>query len=288
MSLRSGSGKSAVTLGKFDGIHIGHIKLIRNIVQYARQADLVSMVFSIEMNDGSILSHEERARFLETLGVDCLVEYPFSKSFMHMTPEEFVRTILSKTLHAEYAAVGTDFAFGHNREGDASTLKMLGGKYGYTTKILEKEQIRGEDVSSTRVRQALKEADLELVSELLGRPYPVFGTVKHGRRIGTGIGIPTVNLIPEEGKILPPDGVYSSITKLPDGMTRKGLTNIGTQPTVGGTTRRIETTLIDHESDLYGAAITHHLLRHIRPIKAFSGLDELKEQIRKDRKTAWG
>ncbi len=279
---------SAVTLGKFDGIHTGHRKLVRNIVRYAQSHQLASVVFAIEVDQDAVLSHEERALYLESLGVDVLVECPFSREFMNLHPAEFVRTILEDTLHTRYAAVGTDFVFGHNREGNACDLQAICERYGCRTVILEKERFQGEDVSSTRVREALRKGDMELVESLLGRPYPILGTVEHGAHIGTGIGIPTVNLALDPHKILPPDGVYASITTLPDHSVRKGLTDIGTRPTVGGGARRAETTLMDFHSDLYGARISHALLRFIRPETKFSGLDELKKQIQKDRKTAWG
>ena len=278
----------AVTLGKFDGIHIGHTKLIRNITQYSGENGLLSVVFAIEMADGSVLSHDERAVFLDSLGVDLLIECPFSRQFMMLSPEDFVRNVLAKTLHAGYVCVGPDFVFGHHREGTTASLQEFGKSYGFQTIILQKERLRGEDVSSTRVRSALFRGDMEFVSKLLGRPYPVMGEVAHGRHIGTGIGIPTVNVIPEKGKILPPDGVYASVTYLPDGTKKKGLTNIGVRPTVGGTTRRAETSLLEFHSDLYGETVTTELLRFIRPEQKFSGLDALKEQIRRDVETAWG
>ena len=279
---------SAVTLGKFDGIHIGHRKLVLDIVRYAQRHHLTSVVFAIEVDRDSILSHEERALYLESLGADVLIECPFSRQFMSLRPADFVRTILEDTLHTRYAAVGTDFVFGHNREGNASDLQAICEDYGCRTVILEKERFQGEDVSSTRVRDALRKGDMELTESLLGRPYPICGTVEHGAHIGTGIGIPTVNLALDPRKILPPDGVYASITTLPDHSVRKGLTDIGTRPTVGGGTRRAETTLIDFHADLYGAWISHELIRYIRPETKFSSLDDLKNQIQKDRKAAWG
>ena len=284
----NGAAKSVVTLGKFDGVHIGHQKLIREITSKADKHGMISVVFAIEINDGFLLTHEERAAYLESLGVEVLLECPFSREFMSMLPEEFIRSVLSDTLHARYAAVGTDFLFGHNRMGDATTLRLLGESYGFRTLILEKECYAQEEVSSTRVRSAVRNGDMELTSALLGRPYPVMGKVRHGRHIGATIGYPTVNQALEEGKVLPPDGVYASVTTLPDFTTRKGLTNIGIRPTVGGTTRRAETTLLDFHSDLYGATICLDLLRFIRPETKFSSLEELEEQISRDQKAAWG
>jgi len=286
--LSRGEAGSAVTLGKFDGIHIGHQKLIRDIVSRAGASGLTSIVFAIEMKDGAILSHEERAEYLESMGVDVLLECPFSESLMKMRAPEFARTVLFGALHAVYAAVGPDFAFGHHREGNAEGLAELGAAAGCQTRILEKERFDGADVSSTRVREALRKADMELAAKLLGRPYPITGIVRHGRHIGTGIGFPTVNILPEEGKILPPDGVYASVTMLPGKIVRKGLTNVGIRPTVGGRERRAETTLFDFDSDLYGERISHALTRFIRPEKKFASLEALKEQIGKDAEAARG
>ena len=286
--LFTASTGSAVTLGKFDGIHTGHVRLIREITEYANTQGLFSIVFTIEMNDGFLLTHEERASFLSYLGVDVLLECPFSKKLKNLLPEEFAKEVLSNTLHARYTAVGTDFSFGKNRVGDAGTLQSLGESFGFRTRILEKEQYAGEDVSSTRIRDAVADGNMELACALLGRPYPVMGIVRHGRHIGTSLGYPTVNLALEEGKILPPDGVYASLVSLPDGSEKKGLTNIGIRPTVGGRIRRAETTLLDFHSDLYGEQIRLELLKFIRPETKFAGLDELKAQISRDLDMAWG
>ena len=280
--------RSAVTLGKFDGIHIGHTKLIRDITRYARSRGLISIVFAIETTDGFILSHEERAMYLESLDVDILIECPFTRDFMSMLPGEFARKVLAQTLRAVYVCVGPDFFFGRDRAGSAAMLLELGAVYGFHTVIMEKERVRGVDVSSTRVREAVRAGNMKLVEELLDRPYPILGTVRHGRHLGTGIGYPTVNILPEEGKILPPDGVYASVTTLPDHTLKKSVTNIGIRPTVGGKERRAETTLIHFHKDLYDKQIMHELLRFIRPERKFDSLEALGEQIAIDRKRAWG
>ena len=276
----------AVSLGKFDGIHIGHARLIRLICEKASAGNILSMVFAIVMKDDSILSREERAYSLEALGVDVLVECPFSPDFMSMSPSSFVRNVLMDVLHARFVCVGSDFAFGYNREGNARILKDLCGQYGCETEIVQKEQLHGEDVSSTRVRLALAQGDMKLVEALMGRPYPIRGEVVHGRHLGTHIGFPTLNVYPAKGKLLPPDGVYASVTSLPDQTERYGLTNLGMRPTVGGSRRRAETTLFDYDADLYGAIITTNLLLYLRPEKKFSGLDDLKAQIREDERMA--
>lgn len=283
---KAGMVPAAAALGKFDGVHIGHTKLIRLMTDHSRDHELASLVFAIEMNGKSILSHEERAEYLQSLGVDLLVECPFTEQFMRMGAEDFIRNILVKTLHASCVFVGNDFAFGHGREGTVSLLQQMEEKYAYQAVIVKKAQLYGKDVSSTRVRHALDKGDMELVADLLGRPYPVTGKVMHGHHVGTGIGIPTINVHPSEKKLLPPDGVYASVTHLPDRSRRLGITNVGIRPTVGGKTRKAETTMFDYHSDLYGETVTNDLLRFLRPEQRFSSLDELKEQIGKDREHA--
>lgn len=281
-----GTVLTAAALGKFDGVHIGHVKLIRQMTDYARNHSLSSLVFAIETGEKTILSHEERARFLQTLGVDYLVECPFSEQFMRMGAEEFVRDVLVNTLHAVYVCVGTDFAFGHGRKGNVLLLQKLGELYGFHPQIVKKEQLSGTDVSSTRVRNALEAGNMELVTALLGRPYPVSGTVMHGHHLGTQIGNPTINVHPDLQKLLPPDGVYASITHLPDDTRQKGITNVGIRPTVDGKTRKAETTLFDYHCDLYGETVTCDLISYIRPERRFSGLEELIEQIGRDKERA--
>jgi riboflavin kinase/FMN adenylyltransferase len=277
-----GRERTALTFGKFDGIHIGHKKLICQITDHARALSLKSAVIAIEINPNTILSHEERADYLESLGVDILIECPFTDKFRSTSAEDFIRGILCDTMHAAFVCAAQDLSFGHDRQGDAATLEQAGCRFGFQTKILEMEPFHGMAVSSTRVREALKEGDMELVRELLGRPYPVMGTVRHGRHIGTGIGIPTVNVHPAPEKLLPPDGVYASITHLPGKVVKKGITNIGVRPTVNGKTRKAETTLFDYHEDLYGQTITSELLCFLRPERKFSGLESLKAQIEKD------
>ena len=278
--------KSCVALGKFDGLHRGHLKLIRRVLDAAASEDTQSVLFAIEVNSDGILSHEERARILDDLGMDVLIECPFSRSFMEMTPEQFIETILSDTLHASYVAVGTDYRFGHNRSGDALVLQYSGPSFGYSTDIVEKETYLSEEISSSRVRDALSAGDMELVRALLGREYRISGIVQHGRHIGTSIGMPTVNLTPPEDKILPGDGVYVSMTELPDGTRFKGLTNIGFRPTVRGTHRTIETTLLDYSGNLYGSGITVSPVHFLRNEIRFDSLEELKAQIEKDKVSA--
>ena len=155
---------SAVTLGKFDGVHLGHQALLKRVKE-ASGSGLSAVVFAIDVRQEGILSHRERAAFLKQAGMDVLTECPFSKEFMNLTPLEFIERILIGILHAEYIAVGTDFRFGHKRMGDAQLLASLAGKYGYRTEIVPKERYAGLEISSTRVREALLKGDMKMKEE---------------------------------------------------------------------------------------------------------------------------
>ena len=276
---------SAVTLGKFDGVHLGHQALLKRVKE-ASGSGLSAVVFAIDVRQEGILSHRERAAFLKQAGMDVLTECPFSKEFMNLTPLEFIERILIGILHAEYIAVGTDFRFGHKRMGDAQLLASLAGKYGYRTEIVPKERYAGLEISSTRVREALLKGDMELAEQLLGRSYPIAGRVMHGNHIGTGLGMPTINLIPEENKLLPPRGVYASRTVLEDGRVIAGVTNLGYKPTVGSSMISAETNLFDFHEDLYGSMVRTGFERFIRPETKFASLRDLAEQVEKDIRTA--
>lgn len=276
---------SAVTLGKFDGVHLGHQALLKRVKE-ASGSGLSAVVFAIDVRQEGILSHRERAAFLKQAGMDVLTECPFSKEFMNLTPLEFIERILIGILHAEYIAVGTDFRFGHKRMGDAQLLASLAGKYGYRIEIVPKERYAGLEISSTRVREALLKGDMELAEQLLGRSYPVAGRVMHGNHIGTGLGMPTINLIPEENKLLPPRGVYASRTVLEDGRVIAGVTNLGYKPTVGSSMISAETNLFDFHEDLYGSMVRTGFEHFIRPETKFASLQDLAEQVEKDIRTA--
>lgn len=274
-------GASAVTLGKFDGMHRGHQKLM-NHIRLLEGPGIESVCFALSAGNGALLfTQEERKLMAEALGLSCLIECPFVPEISGMEPEQFVREILAGRLHAKYVTVGTDFRFGYRRAGDAAFLKSLEGKYGFRADILEKERYGGREISSTYVREALEEGKMELVRELLGRPFFVSGTVQHGRHFGRTLGMPTVNLVPPAGKLLPPNGVYASRTWI-DGTAYQGVTNIGYKPTVSGDFRGVETHLFDVNRDLYGARILTELFCFERPERKFPSPEALREQMLRD------
>lgn len=287
-------GPSAVSLGKFDGLHRGHQKLIGRVLS-KRQQGLTSVIFTFEKNPTRMLSglsgqnimtNEERRRLLEYGGVDELLECPFIPELSHMEPEDFVREVLAAQLHAAFVAVGEDFRFGFQRKGDAEKLKELGARYGFYVEVVEKEKSHGRDISSTYVREALHEGNIPLANELLGYRYFVSGEVLHGRQIGMTLGLPTTNLLPPEEKLLPPNGVYLTKTVL-DEEDYYGITNIGYKPTVGGESKKgVETYLFDYNGDLYGRYLTVEFLEYERPEQKFKSLEELKARILSD--VHWG
>lgn len=284
---------SAVTLGKFDGIHKGHQKLMRMILEKRKQG-LKSVVFTFGQMPGTvlcgkgrtILTGAERRKHLEGLGIDYMVECPFVPEIIQMEPEAFVEKILVGQLHAKYIAVGPDFRFGHNRMGSVKLLKQLAPVFGYEVEVFEKECLEDKVISSTYVRYMLQNGEMETVEKLLGYPYYVSGTVVHGHAIGRKLGIPTLNLIPDDEKMLPPNGVY--LTKTVFGQEEHlGITNVGVKPTISGEELKgIETHLFDYEGDLYGREVTVVFYAFERPERRFESLEDLKKQLRED--VVWG
>lgn len=284
---------SAVTLGKFDGIHKGHQKLMRMILEKRKQG-LKSVVFTFGQMPGTvlcgkgrtILTGAERRKHLEGLGIDYMVECPFVPEIIQMEPEAFVEKILVGQLHAKYIAVGPDFRFGHNRKGSVKLLKQLAPVFGYEVEVFEKECLEDKVISSTYVRYMLQNGEMETVEKLLGYPYYVSGTVVHGHAIGRKLGIPTLNLIPDDEKMLPPNGVY--LTKTVFGQEEHlGITNVGVKPTISGEELKgIETHLFDYEGDLYGREVTVVFYAFERPERRFESLEDLKKQLRED--VVWG
>ncbi len=278
--------QTAVSLGKFDGLHLGHQLLVERILKKKNEG-LKSLIFTFDFGDRPVLLlPQEREELLRRRGVDYLLECPFVEEISHMEAEDFVKEILVRRLHARYLAVGTDFHFGHHRKGDYRLLKRMGAEYGFEVEVVEKACWQGEEISSSRIRRELEQGNMELVGQLLGYAYSVTGEVLHGRKIGRTLGLPTINLLPEERKLLPPNGVYATRTVIA-GEIFEGITNIGYKPTVGGETRRgVETYLFDLDRDLYGEILTVRFYGFERPEKKFASLEELKNRIEQD--VEWG
>ena len=280
---------TVITLGKFDGVHRGHQALIERVKSYAASHKSLgrspkTVVFTFMINQYTLLTVEERREIIGNMGIDILVECPFVPMIITMEAEDFVRKILVEQMQVCHLVVGEDFRFGYGRRGDVAMLRELGRRYDFTVEVVEKVTDEEGRISSSRVRESLREGDMETVNRLLGYSFFVEGSVIHGRRIGRAIGFPTTNLIPDGSKLLPPNGVYFVRTRI-GGKDYNGVTNIGTKPTVDGHFLGVETYLYDCDdgTDLYGKKQRVELLHFSRPEKKFSNIDDLKAQIAMDR-----
>lgn len=277
----SGFGRTAVTLGKFDGVHRGHKKLICRILEKKAEG-LETVIFAFDASRHMLYTKEERRERLAKMGIDCLIECPLDEQIRHMTPRAFVKDILVDCLHVAHIAVGEDFRFGYERKGNPQLLLQMGKEEGFTVDVFPKEMDRGREISSTYVREQLNEGNLPKVNELLGDVFFVTGEVLHGRGLGHRKLFPTTNLVPPREKLLPPNGVYVTISDF--GEKRfGGITNIGYKPTVGGEEFiGVETYLFHCKENLYGKKSRVYFLEFLRPERKFDSLLQLKEQLKKD------
>ncbi len=282
--------ESAVTLGKFDGLHRGHQKLIQKICEKKEKFHVKTIVFAFDMNPffrqkglvrKGITTNEERKERLSPV-VDVLVECPFDERISTMTAEDFIEKILVQTFHAKYIVVGTDFRFGFEKKGDVAMLAAYAEKNGYELTVVSKEMFGNREISSTYIREELEKGHLENVNQMLGYPYTISGIVEHGKQLGRTLGFPTLNVHPSDEKMLPPKGVYMTNTFV-DGRIYHGLGNVGFKPTVAEEHRMlIETFLFDYNGNAYGKEVRTQLLHYKRPEQKFDSVDELKAQIDTD------
>ena len=284
---------TVVTIGKFDGRHKGHQKLLREMLRMKREYGLATAVFTFSTAPVALIqdrpqtvitTNQERRNNMEKMGIDYLVEYPFSKEVAHLPPEEFVSHILLGQMNAKAIVVGTDCGFGYQRAGNAKLLRELAPKYGYILEVIDKAREDNRDISSTYIKEELDMGAIEKANELLGEPYAIHGTVVHGNHIGGAVlGFPTVNILPPPEKHLPPFGVYGSRVLI-DGTYYGGITNIGKKPTVEGEYPvGVETFVFDFDRDIYGENIEVQLLHFERPEQKFASLEDLKRQLEKDK-----
>jgi riboflavin kinase/FMN adenylyltransferase len=281
---------SAVTLGKFDGLHLGHQQLMNLAISYKMQG-LTAVMFTFLLHPGNLFSdkefeliytEEEKLARLSRSGIDVLISYPFTEITRSMDPEDFIKEILVDKLDAKVIIVGEDFRFGLHRRGDVAMLKDYEAAYGYKVIACEKKRWKNEVISSSTIRAAIKEGNMEAANAMLGQPYSIRGEVVHGRRFGRTIGMPTTNLIPSSTKLLPPCGVYASKTLI-DGVYHPGVTNIGYKPTVGEEEYiGVETFIFDYDNDLYGEMIEVELFYYIRPEMKFGSVEELTQRMSED------
>lgn len=230
---------SAAAIGKFDGIHRGHQSLLRHVLEQ-KDKGLQAVVFTFDPSPAvlftgtglpELTTRQEKRKLFAELGIDVLIEFPLTYESAAMPAERFIEEVLAKRMKAAYIAAGGDLSFGKDGKGDTALLREYAGRCGYRTDIIEKVCLNGVEISSSYVRDTVKAGDMEKAEELIGGAYSVSGVVAHGKKLGRRLGMPTVNLLPEKEKLLPPYGVYFSEVLLGE-RTYKGITNIGCKPTV--------------------------------------------------------
>ena len=283
--------ETAVAIGKFDGVHLGHRCLIEEILAQkakGRKAciftfDTTPARFFGNKDEKELTTRDEKRRIFELMGVDILIEFPFNRETAGILPEVFIREILCDRMCAGLIAAGTDISFGYKGGGDAALLRLLAPECGYEVRIIEKLMLEGKEISSTLVRETIEKGDMQFAKRLLGGPYTVRGEVLHGNHMGHSLGMPTMNLIPPTDKLLPPNGVYYSGVML-NGVHYKGISNIGYKPTIEETEKvmGVETYLYGFDADAYGAEIEVSLYEFKRPEQKFESLEALKAQVDED------
>ena len=283
---------TTVTLGTFDGVHLGHKKIIERLTQHSpeKHQSLVLTFFPHprmvlqEKSDIKLLNTiQEKADLLEKAGLQNLIIHPFDQSFSQLSAEEFVKTILVDQFNVGKIIIGHDHRFGKNRSADIHDLIAFGQKYHFDVEQISAEEIDEVSISSTKIRNALYDGNIHLANEYLGYNYFLTGIVVKGKQLGRTIGFPTANLkIEEEYKLIPQNGVYVVKSTI-DQKEVFGMMNIGTNPTVGGQFKTIETNFLDFSGDLYDKELKIELLYRIRSEAKFTSIEALKQQISKDK-----
>ncbi|WP_091141345.1 bifunctional riboflavin kinase/FAD synthetase [Flavobacterium caeni] len=290
--------KTVVTLGTFDGVHIGHRKIIEKLLQSAAQNQAESVILTFFPHPRMVLQDrseiqllntlDEKIALLENTGLDHLIIHPFDENFSRLTADEFVSKILVGQFNIGKIIIGHDHRFGRNRTANIDDLIVFGQEYGFEVEQISAQEIDAVSVSSTKIRNALHQGNIALANEYLGYPYPLNGTVVQGKQLGRTIGFPTANLhIAEDYKLIPKIGVYVVQSQL-EGRTVFGMMSIGTNPTVAGEHLTIETYFFDFDADLYGQKITLSLLEYLREEQKFESIDALKTAIANDQQKALG
>ncbi len=284
--------KSAVTIGTFDGVHIGHKKIIERLNLAAKQNNLESIILTFFPHPRMVLQKDadiklintmdERSEILEQSGLNHLVIHPFSEEFSQLSAEEYVKQMLVKYLKAKKIIIGYDHRFGKGRTANINDLINYGNEFDFDVEEISKQEIEDVAVSSTKIRKALLNGEIEKANTYLGYNFMLTGKIEKGRQIGRTLGYPTANMkIAETYKLIPKQGVYV-VSSLVEGKTYYGMMNIGTNPTVNGTKQSIETHFFDTQINLYDKKIKIELLKRIRDEKKFDSMEELKKAMSED------
>ena len=290
---------AVVTSGTFDGVHLGHQKILNRLNEVAKLNNGQSVVITFYPHPRSVISPDnqivkllstldEKIELLEKSEVNNLLIIPFTREFSELSSEEFIQKILIETIGAKTLVIGYDHRFGKNREGGFDYLKLNKEKYGFEIEEISRQDIENVGVSSSKIRKALQEGDVPSADHFLGRNYSLSGLVVKGKQLGRTIGFPTANIqVREIAKLIPSDGVYAVKVYYKD-ESFGGMLNIGNRPTVDGTYQTVEVNIFDFDQEIYGENLTVEFLQKIRNEQKFNGLDELKTQIAKDKITCKG
>ncbi len=279
---------TVLTLGVFDGLHLGHQLIMRTVVERARALDAVPTVLTFDPHPRAVLHPESAPPLLQTfdqkiealgvLGIEQTIVVRFTHEFAQVRAEEFLRDVVQERLHARAVFLGRGFAFGFKREGDIELLRRVSAQLGFAADEVPEVRLRGQRISSSRIRELLAQGRVGLARRMLGRPYGVEGRVVRGHERGRTLGFPTANLHPQN-RVIPAGGVYVTATLI-DGAWRRSVTNIGTRPTFDRAGQpSIETYVMDWTGDLYGDVVRVRFLRRLRAERKFASVDELKRQI---------
>lgn len=295
-----------VTIGTFDGVHFGHQKIIKQLVQKAKADNGESVILTFFPHPRMIIDPEnqelkmintinEKAEILKGLGVDHLIITPFTRDFSNQLPEDYIKNTLVNNIGTKHIIIGYDHRFGKDRSGNLSDLKAAGLHYGFSVEEIMEQDIHDVAVSSTKIRQALLAGDVSLANDYLGYPFSIFGRVIKGDKIGRTIGFPTANIFVEETyKLIPGDGIYAVTVEMeseapnpkPSTLSPqpyKGMAYIGQRPTINGMTRNIEVNIFDFNQEIYGQDIKMNFLKFLRHDVKFTGLEALTVQLQKDK-----
>ena len=287
---------TVLTIGTFDGVHLGHQKIVERVVTTARQEGLLATVFTFFPHPRMVVQHdkglklihtlEEKKQLLQQLGVDLLVVQPFNEAFAQLSAEEFVSTILVEHLNVKKVIIGYDHRFGRNRTANIDDMRLFGKKYGFAVEEISVQEVDEVSVSSTKIREALNKGDVTTAEHYLGTPYSLTGRVVHGLKLGRTLGYPTANIqVTEDDKLLPKDGVYAVYSYI-DGRKVYGMMSIGKNPTIEGKGASIEVYFFDFNGDLYDQKLTIEFVQYLREEQKFATIDLLKKQLQDDETAA--
>ena len=289
---------AVVTSGTFDGVHLGHQTILKRLNEVARaHPDGQSVVMTYWPHPRTVVSNdsqdlrllstlEEKIELLQQAGVDHLVVIPFTRAFSQLTSGEFIQQVLIDGLGTKKLVIGYDHRFGRDRQGGFDYIQAHQAEYGFEVEEIPRQDIEAVGISSSKIRTALNEGNIDAATRFLGRPYSLTGTIVKGRQLGRAIGFPTANLQVDDAiKLIPANGVYA-VDVIQSGETYGGMLNIGFRPTVAGEHQTIETFIFDFSKDIYGEQMTLQFRAFLRPEQKFTGLPALMEQLQKDEQNA--